>query len=129
MSSFIFASSNSVSEKDFASLVTFDDNFGEWFEVVLANEKELEMLFSLLGVDRIQKITLTDSEDFEKLYDYSQLSLPEYNIEQFDSFYENWLEMTGRESDMDEYGQLIFIQGHAVEWNKNAKRIVLQAKP
>lgn len=129
MSSFIFTSSNSVSEKDFASLITFDANFREWFEVVLANEKELEILFDLLGVDRIQKVPLSGSEDFEKLYDYSQCSLPEYDIEQFDSFYEHWLEITGRESDMDEYGQLIFIQGRAVKWNKNEKRIVLRAKP
>jgi hypothetical protein len=129
MSSFVFAASDNIDAKDFGSLVTFDDKFEEWFEVVLANENELFTLFGLLGIDRIEGKNLNNSEDFEKLYDYSSYKLPEFSEQQFDGFYDEWLKHSGRESDMDEYGQLIFIQGHAAKWNKNANRIVLQTKP
>ncbi len=129
MKSFVFTSSNNVNVEHFDSLVTFDDQFHEWFEVVLANEKELLTLLDLLGISNIQSIELTDSEDFVKLYDYSSAELPELSEQLFDMLYENWLAKTGRESDMDEYGQLIFILAKAKEWNKNSNRIILQARP
>ncbi len=129
MKSFVFTSSNNVNVEHFDSLVTFDDQFHEWFEVVLANEKELFTLLDLLGISNIQSIELTDSEDFVKLYDYSSVELPELSEKLFDMLYEKWLAETGRESDMDEYGQLIFIRGKAKEWNKNSNRIILQARP
>lgn len=129
MKSFIFTSGNTLNSDTLNSLVTFADEFPKFFEVVLANDSELKILFSLLGLSNISETLLSESEDFEKLFDISESLLPELSTEQFDKFYETWLKETGRESDMDEYGQLIFIQGQAVNWNNNSKRIVLSAKP
>ncbi|MCF6442936.1 hypothetical protein L1077_26285 [Pseudoalteromonas luteoviolacea] len=104
MNSFIFTSSDNINAAHFDSLTTFDDQFNEWFDVVLGNEEELFYLLALLGIDSIQSIELRDSDDFAKLYDYSAANLPELTEQQFDLFYEEWLLETGRESSMDEYG-------------------------
>ncbi len=128
MRSYVFASTKFVEEKDFESLLSFADKCPEFFEVVLSKESELEVLFRLLGLEHVVQTELARSDDFEVLYDYSSQKLPEWTIEQFDDFYGKWLEQTGRESDMDEYGQLIFIQGHAANWNQNDAKFVLLAK-
>jgi len=129
MESFVFASSDDLETKDFNSLVTFADKFEEFFEVVLSGENELKILFSLLGMNLPEETALSESEDFIRFFDCSAFNFPELSAEEFDEFYEAWLEKTGRESDMDEYGQLIFIQGQAIKWNKNNKKFVLHAKP
>jgi len=129
MESFVFASNDKLKLSDYDSLVSFAEKCEEeFFEIVLNSDEELQVLFNLLGIDEPAEQDLSNSEDFYKLYDYSSYKLPEFNSEQFDEFYDAWLKRTGRESDMDEYGQLIFIQGQAANWNENTSRIVLHAK-
>ena len=87
------------------------------------------MLFELLGVTDVVEESLPDSEDFESVIDLSTSKLPEFSAEEFDAFYKKWLARSGRESDMDEYGQLIFLQSYAKKWNKNLHIVVLCLKP
>ena len=127
MKSFVFASSNDYTLNDFDSLLTFDAKCDEFFEVVLNDDNELAQLLELLNIKKASEINLPNSEDFAMLIDFSNSLLPNYTTDEFDLFYEHWLQKTGRESDMDEYGQLIFIQGQAEKWNKNNKRFLLKA--
>lgn len=129
MLSYIFASSNDSIEKVTGSIEALDEACTDFFEVVLSNESEFNILMGLLGLEGSAKVELSKSTDFSVSYDYSASLLPEQSTEEFDEFYELWLKKTGRDSSMDEYGQLVFIQGHASLWNKRINRFVLQAKP
>ena len=126
--SFIFVDSNHFDKEKFFSLVSFDECYSDWFDVVLSNREELKVLFNELGVMVGETINLPNSEDFINIYDYSSSKLPEFTQDSFDDFYKNWLKETDRENSMDEYGQLIFLQGHAAIWNSRKYRFVLQAK-
>lgn len=128
MQSYIFASSNALNDEALNSIEALDNICDDFFEIVLSSKAELNILLDLLGIKSVVEQELAASEDFEILYDYSETMLPELSTEDFDRFYEKWLQKTGRESDMDEYGQLTFIQGQAASWNKRTKRFVLLAK-
>lgn len=128
MRSYIFAYSDSIEMKDFSSIESFGDKYDEFFEVVLTEDSEIGTLFKLLGFDQVVESNLPFSEDFETLFDCSSHKLPVWSTEEFDEFYDQWLQQSGRKTDMDEYGQLVFIQGQAEAWNKNDCRFVLYAK-
>lgn len=101
----------------------------EFFVVTLADDHELHLLMRLLDIDLSSPILLSPSGDFVSLFDYSEKSLPVFSLEGFDTFYEEWLSLSKRESNMDEYGQLIFLQGHAASWNKKSSRFIFREKP
>ncbi len=128
MKSFVFASSNDYKLTDFDSLLTFDAKCDEFFEIILNDDVELTQLLELLNIKNTSEINLPNSEDFTALIDFSNSLLPNYDTNEFDLFYEHWLQKTGRESDMDEYGHLIFIQGQAEKWNQNKKRFLLKSE-
>lgn len=101
------------------------ENCEEYFSVVLDSDDELRMLMELLGVTCLKETSLTSNEDFSSVFDYSVQRLPQLSKEDFDKLYDEWLRKSGRESTMDEYGQLIFLQGLADAWNMMASRFVL----
>ncbi len=111
-----------------ASLEALERVCDQFFAVALANDEELELLMRLLGVRSLTRTTLPANNDFSALFDYSGTCLPTLNDADFDTFYEEWLRLSGRDSTMDEYGQLIFLRGHAVSWNAKSSRFVLLEK-
>jgi hypothetical protein len=101
----------------------------EMFALELSGDDELELLMSLLGI-KLSPPTLTfQSAEFSALFDYSCDLLPELDQKAFDGLYEKWLSQTGRNSSMDEYGQLLFLQGRASAWNRMSGRFILREKP
>ncbi|MRW90868.1 hypothetical protein GJ699_12785 [Duganella sp. FT80W] len=125
MNSYVFAGSNNPIMTVYASLEAMTESGEEYFHVVLENDDELRILMSLLGVERLPMTMLSSNEDFTSVFDYSAYPLPELSKDEFDAFYDEWLRRSGRETSMDEYGQLIFLQGRASSWNKMANRFVL----
>lgn len=125
---FLFASPNTQDKNAFGSIEGLDSVCEDTFSVVLSSRKELEILLSLLGVDDFVVEDLPNSEDFYDVIDISQHKFPELSESGFDQFYEQWLLKTGREPNMDEYGQLIFIQGQAQKWNQRSNRVILNEK-
>lgn len=101
----------------------------ELFSVTLASDEELELLMGLLGIEPLRSILLRPNTEFLALFDYSEKFLPQMNQEDFDVFYEKWLRLTHRDSNMDEYGQLLFLQERAVSWNQMASRFILREAP
>jgi hypothetical protein len=128
MKNYIFATSNTPNFLAPSSLEALLETIDEWFEVVLASDDELRVLMSLLGVTELTEKPLASNKDFSALFDYSENQLPQLSEQDFDKFYEEWLLRSGRESSMDEYGQLIFLQGRATDWNMRANRFVLREK-
>lgn len=112
--SYVFASSNEPGLVAASSLESLEKVCDQLFAVALANDEELELLMRLLGIRSLTKTTLPANDDFSALFDYSAMLLSQLNGADFDTFYEEWLRMSVRESTMDEYGQLLFLQGRAV---------------
>jgi hypothetical protein len=126
---YLFASPNASDRNVLNSIEALDDACEDFFDVALSSRKELEILFSLLRIESFVEEELPTSEDFSSLIDFSHCKLPEFSKQEFDEFYELWLSKTGRESNMDEYGQLIFVQGQAQKWNSRPCKVVLCEKP
>lgn len=125
MKSYVFAVSNRPITVASASLEAMVQNCEEYFPIVLESDDELRILMGLLGVDFLAKTLLSSNEDFSSVIDYSEQQLPQLSKDDFDRLYDEWLRRSGRETSMDEYGQLIFLQGRADKWNKMANRFVL----
>jgi hypothetical protein len=111
-----------------ASLSAIDEACVEYFQVALKGDDELKMLMKLLGVDHMTEIPLVSSEDFSAVFDFSATKLPQLSGEDFDKVYDEWLLRSGRQTSMDEYGQLIFLRGCGDSWNAKAYRFVLREK-
>jgi hypothetical protein len=125
---YVFASSNESSLLAASSFENMERVCDEFFAVSLVNEKELELLMSLLGVSAATMTSLPTNEDFSALFDFSASCLPQLDGADFDAFYDEWLRKSGRESTMDEYCQLIFLQGRATYWNTKSSWFVLLEK-
>lgn len=126
--SYVFASCNVTGLAAAVSLESLERECDQFFSVALANDEELKLLMGLLGIRSLTKTTLSANDDFSAFFDYSASLLPSLNGADFDTFYEQWLRVSGRESTMDEYGQLVFLQGHAANWNAKSSRFVLLEK-
>ncbi|WP_143451521.1 hypothetical protein [Janthinobacterium sp. 13] len=128
--SYLFASSNELIATASLSIDTLmAATCAELFSVTLASDEELELLMGLLGIEPLRSISLRPNTEFLALFDYSDKFLPQMNQEDFDVFYEKWLRLTHRDSNMDEYGQLLFLQGRAASWNQMASRFILREAP
>lgn len=128
--SYIFASSDEPSATASSSIeaLTAAARAG-LFSLTLASDDELALLMGLLGIEPLRSISLLSNTEFLVLFDYSDRFLPQMTQEDFDVFYEKWLRLTDRESNMDEYGQLLFLQGRAASWNQMASRFILREAP
>ena len=121
---YLFSASD-ISPSTFShSIESFYKNCDDSFGVVLPEPDFLHLL-GLLELSSSIETELISSQDFKSIFDLSNLKLPELNLEEFNSLYEEWLKLTGRESSMDEYGQLVFIQNYASIWNMKKYRFVL----
>ena len=127
---YLFASSNDPSATASLSIeALMAAACAEFFSVMLASDDELELLMGLLGIEPLRSISLRSNTEFLALFDYSDKFLPQMTQEDFDVFYEKWLRLTHRDSNMDEYGQLLFLQGRAASWNQMASRFILREAP
>lgn len=111
--------------KDFKDIETFVDAYPDFQTVVLKNESELALLLKTMGIEIIKPQELKELE-FSKYWDLSNFHLPEYDEEQFEVFYNKWLAKSGRDNNMDEFGNLIFLQGLSRNWNQLKHRIIVK---
>jgi len=98
----------------------------EIFAVSLVDDEELYLMMPLLGIVLPPPIFLPLAGEFEALFDYSDQFLPILRQDDFDAFYEAWLRQSGRETSMDEYGQVLFFQPSSSAWNARASRFILR---
>ena len=129
MQNYLFASPNSFDEEVFKSIESLEGACEEYFSVSLSSKKEFDTLLSLLGIFDFIEEDLLKSNAFSIRVNISKYRLPEFNQEEFNEFYDLWLLKTGRESSMNEYGQLVFILGKFQEWNQRRNKVVLKERP
>lgn len=126
MPAYVFASSEKPCALAAASIDALLGASPELFAVVLAGDEELELLLRLLGIGLPSPVLLSPAADFSAIFDYSANLLPIFAPEEFDAFYSDWLRLSKRESTMDEYGQLLFLEGTGKGWNSKASRFILR---
>ena len=124
MNSYIFSFGHKFDIESFDNILTFADAYPDFFEVCLDNEIQFSMLMQVLELSIPEAICL-NSEEFDSVMDISNQWLPEFTEVEFDLFYSKWLEETGRDNNMDEYGQFIFLQGVSSKMNKAPNRFIL----
>ena len=124
---FNFIASDNFDLKEFDNVERFVESYPDFQSVFLNNENELILLLDLLGIGNtsIHKI---DNLDFSKIWDLTNSKLPEFNEKQFDNFYQDWICESKRDNNMDEYGNLIFLQGLSSKWNKMNYRLIIEEK-
>jgi hypothetical protein len=128
LQNYIFASSNEPILLAASSFENMARVCGGFFMVSLENDKELELLMCLLGINTLAKTALPNNKNFSAFIDFSRSQLPELDGNAFNTFYDAWLNKSGRNSTMDEYGQLVFLQGLAANWNSKSYWFVLLEK-
>lgn len=128
METYIFVALNKYSPEDLNNIELYLLETENFYAIVLSGEKELQILFELLKIGSFKTVSLHDNDYFQKALDISDSLLPKLNQDKFDELYAEWLKTTGRESSMDEYGQLIFLQGQFENFNSKKYRLVLHAK-
>lgn len=109
-----------------SSLDTLSEIADEFFSVSLAGDEELCVLMRLLGIVLKRPVSLAMAGDFDAVFDYSDKFLPLMSTKDFDTFYERWLRLSGRQTSMDEYGQLLFFKTYALVWNGRSNRFILR---
>jgi hypothetical protein len=128
MTHFNFIAGNNFDLNNFKDIELFADNYPDFQTVTLRDEGELKILFELMGINEFIYHEINNSE-FIRYWDVSNFRLPELDEEQFDDFYKNWISKSQRENNMDEFGNLIFLQGLSLKWNKVKYRMVVEESP
>jgi hypothetical protein len=125
MMNFNFIASNRLELDDFKDIEKFVNSYPDFQTVFLKDEFELNLLLQIIDIEKIIPQELNESE-FSKYWDLSNFKLPEYNEVQFEQFYKEWLEKSCRDNNMDEYGNLIFLQGLSRKWNQFNYRLIVK---
>lgn len=126
MKHYVFAATDRTISAASGSLVAMGEACQEYFPIALENDDELKILMKLLGVEFLAETQLLSNADFSAIFDFSAAKLPQLGKEEFDYLYDEWLRLSGRQTNMDEYGQLIFLQERGDSWNAMANRFVLR---
>jgi hypothetical protein len=108
---------------DIDELNDLEARFERQETVVLASELELTILLQLLG-SKIGSGSLPEISDVLKSYILEE-SLTSINEQDFDTFYSDWLRLTNRENNMDEYGQLLHLNSFLQAHKDKQKMVVL----
>lgn len=122
---FNFVASDSFDINVLNSVERFINHFPDFQTVWLTSEEEFQILLDLMRIPVYDGHEL-EVKDFIKYWDLSDFKFPELDAQQFDKFYEKWIEKSNRENNMDEFGNLIFLHGLSSKWNKLKYRLVVK---
>lgn len=122
---FNFVATDDFEVSDFYDVGSFVDAYPDYQNVYLKDATEFNVLLELIGIPNPVSVEL-DAPNYPRYWDLSAFKLPEYDQEQFDLFFEEWLRKTGRDSNMDEYGNIVFLHGMSSKWNKLKYRLVVE---
>lgn len=125
---YVFAATDKPIFSASTSFIAMTEACKEHFLVALESDDELKMLMKLLGIDFFVEVPILSSADFFSVFDFSEAKLPQLSEKDFDEIYDEWLRRSGRQTSMDEYGQLVFLRGRGDSWNAKTNRFVLREK-
>ena len=122
---FNFIASDDFDLSSFNSVEKFVGAYPDFQSVFLKDEQELNLLLKHIGIETLDACELKSNE-FTKYWNLSEYYLPEFSEEEFERFYKKWIEISGRENRMFEFGSLIFLQGLSPKWNKRTFRLIVK---
>ena len=122
---FHFIASDNFTLNDFKDIKKFIESFPDFQSFVLNNEQEPKLLLKLIGIENFDFYELKSSH-FVKYWDISKFYLPEFKDYDFNLFYDKWIEISGRENNMDEFGNFIFLQEMGSKLNKMTCRLIVK---
>jgi hypothetical protein len=125
---FTFVAGNKFDQSMLKDIDTLANSFPEINSVALDNEHQLDLLLTSIGINLPEKRDISDSDFAEYFYDVSNQDIRECSEKEFESFYEDWCSKTSRDNTMDEYGQLMFLQGLSRNWNAKQYRLIINEK-
>lgn len=125
MMNFNFIASDDLDLNNFQDVEKFVDSYPDFQTVILNDEEELNLLLKHIGIERLASCEIK-STDFTKYWNLSEYHLPEFNEVDFELFYKKWIKILGRENNMDEFGNLIFLQEMSPKWNKMTNRLIVK---
>ncbi|MGX2964595.1 hypothetical protein ACWAU4_12820 [Shewanella sp. FeAMO] len=126
-------------QREFSDLNHYSFVAMDCFDVTFLND--LEQRF-----EHQETVTLNSFDEFSKLLDFFSVGVSDEvmpkvdevncswllvdvpqpkDIADFDAFYEQWLVQTGRDNNMDEYGQLICLNGLFEKFSRASIMVVL----
>ena len=122
---FNFIASDYFTLNALESIKDFVDHYPDFQTVDLSDENELKLLLEIMGIKDLTCFELSNVE-FTKYWDLSNYSLPEFDRQQYDKFYEEWIQKSNRDNNMGEYGSLIFLQELTSKWNRLKFRLIIR---
>ena len=108
---------------DFEQLNNLELRFEQQETVVLASEVELSTLVKLFG-SRIREMSSPSIINVKKSFTIDEPLMP-ISEDDFDAFYSNWLQLTKRNNNMDEYGQLLHLNSFFQARANRAEMVIL----
>lgn len=127
MQNYLFLSSRVSINFEIIKVEDLTNLYPDFQSVALESEEELKILFDLLGWKEIEGQETSNSA-YTKYWDLSKYRLPEIDVNEYDDIFEEWIQKTNKESNMNEYGNLIFLLGKNIEWNKLNYKYVVKEK-
>ena len=91
--------------------------------MTLNNKEEIELLIKYL-FHSSEPVSVKHQTDKIEIIDISDLKSSITSYEQLKDYYQDWIEESGRESHMDEYGALLGIIGY-VQRNQDKKNLFI----
>lgn len=116
-----FVAANSL---DTNMLNNLESRFELQESVCLNNLEELKLLLAMHGLS-LSKTINRDLIDIEHCWLVEGAS-KEIAYSEFDDFYQHWLGVSHRESTMDEYGQLIYLNSFMNRFKKAKFKLICQ---
>lgn len=120
-----FSATNNFDVHQLFDFDLFVENHAKFQSVYLNNNEELGVLLEMIfGQTEIPWKELDDSP-FLKYANISTYKYPILDKEQFEKFLNDWLKISNRESNMDEYGMLSFLKDLSKDFNECSTRLIL----
>ena len=122
---FNFVASDNFNLNTFKSIHKFVNEYPDFQTVILTDENELKLFLEIIGVKELEGNELNNTV-YKKYWDISDYKFPEFNSEQYEVFYKEWIQKTNRTNDQNTYGNLMFLQGLTTKWNRLKYRLVIK---
>lgn len=122
---FNFVASDNFNLNALKSIHNFVNKYPDFQTVILTDENELKLFLEIIGVKGIEGNELNNTV-YKKYWDISDYKFPEFNGEQYEEFYKEWIQKTNRINDQNTYGSLIFLQGLTTKWNRLKYRLIIK---
>ncbi|TYK64947.1 hypothetical protein [Colwellia echini] len=113
-----------LEELNSAVLNSLEDRYELEDVLTFETADELKIFVALLGAE-LSESPFQNLEEVDSSWLINRV-LKSFSETEFESFYQEWIASTGRDNNMDEYGQLICFNSFVGKLNQATHKVVLQ---